>query len=218
MPIRGKLKTHKKNLVFILPALFVVLVVIFLSVMIIDDKEVPISSVGSEDFNGLDLTFDHTMFLIKPGYEEIVTANAQKSYLDEQARLKAIKEAKLSKMLSLLSKNKSPVASRTYAEQILTLSEQNDADHRIIVAIMGVESGFCKNAFFKNGENTHNCFGYLNGVTYPDFKTAFDNLIPKIAKQYANKYGWDFESLAKAYGQIGWESTSSDMLYFANQL
>jgi hypothetical protein len=55
-------------------------------------------------------------------------------------------------------------------------------------------------------------------VTYSSFKDAFNNLIPKIAKQYANKYGWDFESLAKAYGQIGWEKTSSDMLYFANQL
>jgi hypothetical protein len=186
--------------------------------LIIENKQIPSSSEGSSSINGLDLSFDQSIFLVKPSYEEIMLANKQKIVLEEQNRLKMIREDKLSKMLSLLQRNKSPVATRAYVEQILNLSEQNDADYRIIMAIMGVESGFCKTAFKKNGVPTYNCFGYLNGVTYASFTDAFNNLIPKIAKQYANKYGWDFESLAKAYGQVGWESTSANMYYFASQL
>ena len=189
-----------------------------LTFFIIEDKNIESKSEGSSNVNGLDLYFDPSIFLAKPSYEEILSLNKQKILLDEQARLLKIREDKLFKILSLLSRNKSPVAAREYAEQILNLAEQNDSDHRVIIAIMGVESGFCKAPVRKNGVSTYNCFGYLNGVTYPSFTVAFNNLIPKIAKQYANRYGWDFESLAKAYGQIGWEKTSADMRYFANQL
>lgn len=190
----------------------------FLSFLVIDNKNVESKSEGSSNVNGLDLYFDSSIFLIKPSYDEILSLNKQKILLDEQERLLKIREDKLSKILSLLSRNRSPVATREYAIQILDLAEQNDSDHRVIIAIMGVESGFCKAPIRKNGTSTYNCFGYLNGVTYPSFTVAFNNLIPKIAKQYANRYGWDFVRLAKAYGQIGWEKTSSNMLYFANQL
>jgi len=186
--------------------------------LIIDNKQVSSNSEGSSNVNGLDLNFDQSIYLVKPSYEEMLLLNKQKIVLDEQARLTKIREDKLSKILSLLSRNKSPVATREYAEQILNLSEQNDADHRIIIAIMGVESGFCRVPTRKNGTTTYNCFGYLNGVSYSSFKDAFNNLIPKISRQYANRYGWDFVSLAKAYGQIGWEKTSADMRYYASQL
>jgi len=201
-----------------LAAFAVVFTFVLLPFFVMDNKKVTSNSEGSSNVNGLDLSFDQSIFLSKPSYEEILFLNKQKIVLDEQARLTKIREDKLSRILSLLSRNKSPVATREYSEQILNLSEQNDADYRIIVAIMGVESGFCKVPVRKSGVNTYNCFGYLNGVTYSSFKDAFNNLIPKIARQYANKYGWDFEALAKAYGQIGWEKTSADMLYFANQL
>jgi hypothetical protein len=55
-------------------------------------------------------------------------------------------------------------------------------------------------------------------VKYTSFTDAFNSLVPKIAVQYANRYGWDFVSLAKAYGQLGWEKTSADMLRYANAL
>lgn len=217
-----KSRIRKKNkitgLAIKLAGFIMVFSLALLSFLVIDNKNIDSKSEGSSNVNGLDLNFDHSIFLVKPSYDEILSLNKQKILLDEQARLLKIREDKLSRILSLLSRNKSPVATREYAVQILNLAEQNDSDHRVIIAIMGVESGFCKAPVRKSGASTYNCFGYLNGVTYPSFTVAFDNLIPKIARQYANKYGWDFVSLAKAYGQIGWEKTSSDMLYFANQL
>jgi hypothetical protein len=216
---KGLKKLKVNGLVIKIAGFVGVFGLVLLPLLIIDDSPTPPNSdVLTQNVNGLDLSFDHSIFLIKPSYEDIITANNEKIALDEQARLQKIRDDKLSKLLSLLSRNKSPVATMDYANQILDYSEQNDADYRIIVAIMGVESGFCKVPTRKNGASTYNCFGYLNGVAYSSFSDAFKNLIPKIAKQYANKYGWDFESLAKAYGQIGWEETSRNMRNFANQL
>jgi hypothetical protein len=217
---RSRIKKKRKisGLAIKLGGFIFAFILALLPFFIIDNKQVDSNSEGSSNVNGLDLNFDQSIFLTKPSYEEILLLNKQKIVLDEQARLTKIREDKISRMLRLFSINKSPLATRAYAEQILNLSEQNDADHRIIIAIMGVESGFCKVPMRKNGVSTYNCFGYLNGVTYSSFKDAFNNLIPKISKQYANKYGWDFESLAKAYGQIGWEETSANMRYFASQL
>lgn len=165
----------------------------------------------------LNLDYSHDVLLTKATLEEVQEALAIEPILAEQERIERERDAKIERLLNFLKKQKSPVATREYASQIIDLADANNADFRIIVAIMGVESGFCRVPVKKNG-NTFNCFGYLNGVKYASFEDAFNNLIPKIAVQYANKYGWDFVSLAKAYGQHSWEKTSKYMYNWASSI
>lgn len=166
-------------------------------------------------FNGLDLEYNKNVLVPAVNEDEIKVVNEQKTLLLEKERVAQIRQDKINGLVKFLKKWGSPVATNEYAAQIIDLSEKNHADYKIIVAIMGVESGFCRVPVKKNG-TTYNCFGYLNGVKYQSFTAAFNDLVPKISKQYANKYGWNFEALAKAYGQMGWEKTSHDMAMFAN--
>lgn len=128
----------------------------------------------------------------------------------EQYRLK---QAKINRLVSFLRKQGSPVASNYYADLIISLSEGSGADYRIIVSIMGVESGFCSANYKK-----YNCFGYLNGVQYANFEQAFRSLIPAIAKQYAIPYGTNFEAMLSAYGVHEIDYHSGRMRYYYNSL
>ena len=167
--------------------------------------------------SSLNLGYSHNILLTKATLEEVREALAIEPILAAQEQKEQERENKIERLLNFLKKQKSPVATREYAAQIVDLADANGADFRIIVAIMGVESGFCRVPIKKNG-TTYNCFGYLNGVKYASFEDAFNNLIPKISVQYANKYGWDFVSLAKAYGQHSWEITSKYMYNWASSI
>jgi hypothetical protein len=215
------MKNQKKPLVIRLYKFlgFVFLGALFLLPSIFIDKSaVKTYSQSASNVNGLDLYFDYSLFLFKPAYEEVVAVNEKKIRLDEQERLQAIKEGQISRILSLLSKNHSPIASREYAIQLIDLSERSNSDYRVLIALMGVESGFCRAPYLKNGVNTYNCFGYLNGVVYSSFKEAFDNLVPKISRQYINRYGWDFESLARSYGEVEWQTNAGHLRSYASVL
>lgn len=123
-----------------------------------------------------------------------------------------IKRAKrIESLLKLLTRVKSPVATEHYASLIYDLSDKSGVDYRVIVAIMGTESGYCKKPIY------YNCFGYLNKVKYESYDAAFNHLIPKISNQYVKKYGWDFDAFTKAYGQLG-EHASENMYGIAIQL
>jgi hypothetical protein len=108
-----------------------------------------------------------------------------------QARTKRI-----ASLLKMLREVKSPVATEHYATMIVDLAENNGADYRILVAIMGTESGWCK------ADIHYNCFGYMNKVEYDSFDDAFSHLVPKISVQYARIYGWNFSALTEAYGRV----------------
>jgi hypothetical protein len=136
-------------------------------------------------------------------------------YKDLGGKIEAAKKrlAKINKLVSFLKRQGSPVASYHYAELFVDLSEANGADYRIVVAISGVESGFCAANYKK-----YNCFGYLNGVQYGSFDQAFRRLVPKVASEYAKVYGTNFEGLAKAYGMINWELHSQRLRNYYNGL
>lgn len=141
--------------------------------------------------------------------ENLASYNQEIAEIEEQRK---IKDEKISKTLAYLEKVKSPVANNNIASIIVELAEENNADYRVLLAIMTIESGACKQSF------SHNCFGYLNGVKYPSYEIAFKDLVPKISRQYASRYGWDFVSLSKAYGQHNWELHSKSMLSVANSI
>jgi hypothetical protein len=127
----------------------------------------------------------------------------------EEARI--TRQKRIDSLLKLLKSVGSPVATEHYAAYIIDLSVSVNADYRVIVAIMGTESGYCKHPL------GYNCFGYLNGVKYASFDDAFSRLIPKIGKQYVIKYGWNFEGFTKAYGQLG-EHAAGNMYSIAIKL
>jgi len=123
------------------------------------------------------------------------------------------KEAKISRLVSYLKRQGSPIATYGYAKQIIDAAEANGADYRIVVAIMGVESGFCRVNVLK-----YNCFGYLNKVQYSGFTEALAKLVPRISREYAKPYGTNFKALAKAYGMINFEYHSGRLATFYSAL
>lgn len=121
--------------------------------------------------------------------------------------------AEVERLVAFLRRQGSPVASYAYAKQIIDLSRANGADYRIIVAISGIESGFCRVNY-----KGYNCFGYLNGVRYGSYTQAFNALVPAIARQYARPYGTNFEALAKAYGMHNYTYHAGRMHAFYSAL
>jgi len=118
-------------------------------------------------------------------------------------------------LVDYLTKVHSPINTEHYASLIIDLAEANGVDYRIIVALIGTESGWCKAPIH------YNCFGYLNKVKYASFDDAFNRLIPKISKQYFIRYGWDLVGFISVYGALTPEYAQSyarNMLAIANKL
>lgn len=130
----------------------------------------------------------------------------------ELERLQEIRQEQVDRILAFLISKDSPVATEEIAGIIYDQTVIYNADYKIILAIMGVESGFCAQSF------NYNCFGYLNGVRYSNFPEAFRDVVPKVASQYAIVYGTDFISLAKAYGIINWEKGAANLSKYYNQI
>lgn len=136
-------------------------------------------------------------------------------YEDLESKVIAARQQreKIYSLVAYLRAQGSPVATYDYAKEIINISEQANTDYKAIVAIMGVESGFCAAPFM-----TYNCFGYLNGVQYSSFSDAFRDIIPKVARDYTNVYGTDFKALAEAYGIVNYEFHSDKMERYYNDL
>ena len=175
----------------------------------------------AEANNQISLNYDfsiaeNTTYIPKPDRDVYFEAQETLTiYEEEQAAIEARRkqlEDKVNRTLSYLKRVKSPVANEEIATIIVDLSDKNNADYRILLAIMTIESGSCRQSF------SNNCFGYLNGVKYPSYEVAFKDLVPKISRQYAARYGWDFVALSKAYGQHNWELHSKNMLKVANSI
>lgn len=155
-------------------------------------------------------------YIPKPEREVYIEAQENlNQFQEEQAKAEARRkelEDKVNRTLNYLRRVKSPVANEEIATIIVDLSDQNNADYRVLLAIMTIESGSCRQSF------SYNCFGYLNGRKYPSFEVAFKDLVPKVSRQYAARYGWDFVALSKAYGQHNWELHSKNMLKVASSI
>ncbi|MBN1331856.1 glucosaminidase domain-containing protein [Candidatus Dojkabacteria bacterium] len=156
-------------------------------------------------------SFSEFKELNAPTFTTQSIAIAEQRKQAEIARVAAIKKAQEEKMKhvnkinSFLTKKRSPVANTKIADMLYDNYKSTGTDYRILLAIMGVESGFCNASF------SYNCFGYLNGARYPNYEAAFKDLIPKISNQYVKPYGTDFEALAKAYGMVNWQAGAANM-------
>lgn len=100
----------------------------------------------------------------------------------------------------LIKKNKLFASNTDLVRIILEEAEKAGADYRIVVAIMGNESGYCRVNYKK-----YNCFGYLNKVQYSSFREAFINVVPKVSRIVAS-CGWNTDKLGRVYGAVYWDS------------
>lgn len=117
------------------------------------------------------------------------------------------------KLRSFLASYKSPIADYTHARAIVTSARAAGGDYRIAVAIMGIESGFCRAPHKK-----YNCFGFLNGVYYSNFLSAINDIVPRITRNYSNRFGTNFLALAKAYGMHNVDYHAPRMQIFYSKL
>lgn len=130
------------------------------------------------------------------------------------ARVRAeARDAEIANLVAYFRRQRAPIATEAYAAQFIDLSRANGADYKVVVAISGIESGFCIAPYKK-----FNCFGYLNGVQYSSFSQALATLIPKVSREYARKYGTNFEAIAKAYGMRNVEYQSQKMRTIYNAI
>lgn len=129
--------------------------------------------------------------------DEIMAAETRKieeeKRLEEERKRQAIRQQHIDRIYNFLRRQGSRIATKHYAAIIYDRSTQVGADYRGILAVMGVESGFCNASF------SYNCFGFLNGRRYSSFDQALNDLIPKVA-QFTKAYGTNFAGFCKAYG------------------
>jgi ATP phosphoribosyltransferase regulatory subunit HisZ len=196
---------------------FVVFAILFstISFALIPDK----NTASADNIHYYNYNFNSPetkTYIPKPEREVYIEAQVNlNQYQEEQAKAEARRkelEEKVNRTLNYLRRVKSPVANEEIATIIVDLADQNNADYRVLLAIMTIESGSCRQSF------SYNCFGYLNGRKYPSFEVAFKDLVPKVSRQYAAKYGWDFVALSRAYGQHNWELHSKNMLKVASSI
>ena len=191
-------KTFKKSTFEFLRIALIFLLTIFISVMIllfyITTDSIKLSNSAAAI--AIDDTDFSPYYLPEPSSEEVENANVIKAEnlerikLEEQRILE--RENRIQRVLAYLRRKRSPAATYSIASIIVDQSAANGADYRVIIAIMGIESGFCNASFW------YNCFGYLNGVKYGSYEQAFQDLVAKVSGKYARPYGWNFEGLACA--------------------
>ena len=81
-----------------------------------------------------------------------------------------------------LKKYQSPLL--PYAEEIVGLSDENNLDFRLIVAIAQCESNVCK----KIPEGSYNCWGFENGATkFSSWNHALSRVAKTLKEGYIDK-------------------------------
>jgi hypothetical protein len=92
---------------------------------------------------------------------------------------------RLFKLKSHLENYRSPLY--PYSQYIIELADKYGLPWNLVVAIAGVESGFCRNI----PENSFNCWGFDNGnYSFKDYKNALEE-ISLYLKNYYYDRGYD---------------------------
>lgn len=151
------------------------------------DNEPSVLGISNEFLTGPELP--------APNIAEIESAESIKVEQDriktEEERKRKEQKEKADRLAVYLSSIGSPMAEHSLV--IIQETEKCGADYKIIVAIAGNESGYGKVSY-----KLYNPFGYLNGVQYPGWEIALQDLTCKVAK-FTNKYT-DIYTLGKIYG------------------
>lgn len=122
------------------------------------------------------------------------------------------KDIRVKRIKNFLLKYNSPITD--YAQSIVSLADQYQIDYRLVVAISGVESTFCKAIPY----NSYNCWGWKNGnhsfQSYPD---ALEIVSRTLGKNYYKK-GFDTpETIAPIYAPPS-SAWAGNVRFFMNLL
>ncbi len=142
------------------------------------------------------------------------TADAALVEADHQ--IAAVKIDREEKLRNFFSKYNSPLADS--AETFVAIADKYNIDYRLLPAISGVESTFCRNII----QGTYNCYGwgiYGNNVIYFD---SFDDGIQKVGQGiyegYVTKGADSVEKIAPIYNPNTPWHWSGKVRFFMNQI
>lgn len=101
------------------------------------------------------------------------------------------------------------------SEKLIQISESNNIDYRLLVAIAGVESGFCRNGQFPS--SSHNCFGWggTHLIHFSSYEEAYEHIGKSLARHYELS---DIDSIAKKYNPGSWEDWSGKVRLFIKKI
>lgn len=125
--------------------------------------------------------------------------------LREQERLAELKrkkerQAKIDKVEAFFQEYGAKISGHGHI--LVDQAEACGGNYKILVGIAGAESGLGRHMYKK-----YNPFGYLNGVQYPNLKTALSKLSCKISEQHIAPCGNDLYCLANRYTGPGDDNT-----------
>lgn len=115
--------------------------------------------------------------LARPAVAQTVPISGTSANLNFKKEIK--KDLRVKRIKNFLAKYNSPIT--PYAQSIVSLADLYRIDYRLVVAISGVESTFCKSIPYKS----YNCWGWKNGKYV--FQ-SYPNALEKVSKTLGTNY------------------------------
>lgn len=130
--------------------------------------------------------------LARPAAAQSVPVSGTSAVLNLNKEVK--KDIRVKRIKNFLGKYNSPIT--PYAQSIVSLADKYQIDYRLVVAISGVESTFCKAIPYKS----YNCWGWKNGNhSFQSYSDALDIVSRTLGNNYY-KRGLDTpESIGPIY-------------------
>lgn len=115
--------------------------------------------------------------LAKPAAAQTVPVSGTSANLNNNKEVK--KDVRVKRVKNFLAKYNSSITD--YAQSIVSLADQYKIDYRLVVAISGVESTFCKSIPY----NSYNCWGWKNGKhAFEDYPDALEKVSKTLGDHY----------------------------------
>lgn len=117
------------------------------------------------------------------------------------------------KVAAYLSKHNSPLA--YFAGHFVAEADANGFDYRLLPAIAGVESTFCRNYI----RGTFNCWGWGVGkIPFESWEDAISHISLKLNKNYIARGAVSVEQIGRIYCPPTHESWSKKVNFFMKQI
>lgn len=130
--------------------------------------------------------------------------SAQETFADD------IREQKLA---AYLGKHNSPLA--YYAKEFIIQADENGFDYRLLPAIAGVESTFCKRYIV----GTYNCWGWGVGkIPFESWGHGINKISDSLGEKYIGRGAKTVEQIGKIYCPPTHESWSRNVRFFMNEI
>lgn len=128
-------------------------------------------------------------------------------------------DGRVDKLEQFFAKYGSPL--EPYAQNIVDAADKYNISYKLLPAIAGQESGWCKHIV----KDSYNCWGWgiyeHHMTTFPDYPTAIDTVSRGLAKNYVKKGMTTPEQIMQVYNPTSTANGGSwaqGVNYFLNQL